>query len=124
LRACRGRFLDALVDIVDRQVGHPLLGHAIELRRAQRKDATHDIITQLGNPIRAVRHRHRLEGPADGCAIERLCLLRVPGHQLIPMEMSMGPHLSSPGFAITDYWGKPRTTTMCELGLILNYRAE
>jgi hypothetical protein len=38
--------------------------------------------------------------------------------------MSMGPHLNSPAFAIAYYWGKPCTTTMCGLGLILNYRAE
>jgi hypothetical protein len=91
---CRARGLrpfHARIDVVDGEVGHPTFRNAIELRTREGKQPADVLIAHLGDPISAVRHGHRLEGPADNRAVEFLVAFGVPRHQLVPVEMSVRP---------------------------------
>jgi hypothetical protein len=59
--AGRLRLLDARIDVINRKIGHPAFGHAIELQRGERKQPADVIIAYRGHSIGAVRHRHGFE---------------------------------------------------------------
>jgi hypothetical protein len=86
LAACLLRFGDAGIDVVDGEIGHPTIRHAIEVRAGQLEHAADILVARLGDPIGSPIHLHRLEAPADRVAVKALSAFDLVRHQLIPNE--------------------------------------
>jgi hypothetical protein len=71
--------LDALVDIVDGEIGEPMGRGTFGGDRGAVDDSGDRLIVELGDPLGALGHRHLFEGPADGLAVEGLGTLHVIG---------------------------------------------
>ena len=83
-----GCLLYPRVDIIDGEIGHPVLGNAGKVWPFHLEDAGHHLVALLGHPIgAAVLHRHWVEGPADGVGIELLGARRVVGDELVPAKV-------------------------------------
>src|SRR5262249_31794015 len=78
------------------EIGQPLFRHAVEIRPDHRENTADRYVAHFRHPIRAVRHWHRIERPADRRTVEFLRLFNVARHQLVPKEAAMRPHCRSP----------------------------
>src|SRR5262249_41920899 len=95
--------LDPCVHVVNGEIGQPLFRHAVEIRPDHRENTADRFVAHFRHPIRAVRHWHRIERPADRRTVEFLRLFNVARHQLVPKEAAMRPHCRSPWLTLPSY---------------------
>src|SRR5581483_3736388 len=89
LGAGGGGFLDARIDVVDRDVGHPAFRHALVVGAADVEQAADRLAIHLGDPIGAAGHRHGIEAPAHGVGVELLRAFDVPARPFVPVESAV-----------------------------------
>src|SRR6188472_2866783 len=106
LGAGLNRLGDALIHVVDREIGHPAFLHAVEFRFVDWKRAGDRLAFHHGTPIgAAVGHGHRRESPADGFLVEFLGALHVARHQFVPAERAVRAATWSLGMIFVAWFG-------------------